>query len=83
MDRNAEDYHRFLDGDDSAFDEIMQELFYNLMFFINRYVHDIHTAEDISVDVFSQLVAYKHKYNFKVSRKTYLLMLGKSRALDI
>ena len=82
MDNGASSYRRFLDGDESAFDEIMKALFDNLVFFINRYVHDIHVSEDIAIDVFSDLVVNKHRYNFKVTLKTYLFMLGRSRALN-
>ena len=82
MDNGASSYRRFLNGDESAFDEIMKELFDNLVFFINRYVHDIHAAEDIAIDTFSDLVVNKHRYNFKVTLKTYLFMLGRSRALN-
>ena len=74
MDNGASSYRRFLEGDESAFDEIMKELFDGLVFFIDRYVHDIHAAED--------LVVNKHRYNFKVTLKTYLFMLGRSRALN-
>ena len=82
MDNGASSYHRFLDGDESAFDEIMKEYFDNLVFFIDRFVHDIHAAEDIAIDAFSDLVVNKHRYNFKVTLKTYLFMLGRSRALN-
>ena len=82
MDNGASSYRRFLDGDESAFDDIMNELFYGLVFFIDRYVHDVHTAEDIAIDAFCDLVVHKHRYNFKVSLKTYLFMIGRSRALD-
>ena len=82
MDNGACSYRRFLDGDESAFDELMEELFHGLVFFIDRYVHDIHTAEDIAIDVFSDLIVHRHRYNFKVSLKTYLYMIGRSRALD-
>ncbi len=82
MDNGASSYRRFIDGDESAFDEIIKELFDNLVFFINRYVHDIHAAEDIAIDAFSDLVVNKHRYNFKVTLKTYLFMLGRSRALN-
>lgn len=82
MDKASNNYSRFLEGDESAFDEIMKELFDNLIFFINRYVNDINVAEDIAIDVFTDLVVNKHKYNFKVTLKTYLFMLGRSRALN-
>lgn len=82
MDNGASSYRRFLDGDESAFESIMKELFYGLVFFIDGFVHDPHTAEDLAIDVFSDLIVHKHRYNFKVSLKTYLYMLGRSRALD-
>ena len=82
MDNGASSYRRFLDGDESAFEEIMQELFRGLVFFIDRYVQDVHTAEDIAIDAFSDLIVHKNRYNFKVSLKTYLYMVGRSRALD-
>ncbi|MBE6713589.1 MAG: RNA polymerase sigma factor [Ruminococcaceae bacterium] len=82
MDNGASSYRRYLEGDESAFDEIMRELFDKLVFFIDRYVHDVHAAEDIAIDAFSDLVVNKHRYNFKVTLKTYLFMLGRSRALN-
>ena len=33
MDNGASSYRRFLDGDESAFNEIMEELFRSLVFF--------------------------------------------------
>lgn len=59
MDNGASSYRRFLDGDESAFNEIMEELFRSLVFFINGYVHDIHAAEDIAIDAFSDLVVHR------------------------
>lgn len=82
MDNGACSYRRFLDGDESAFDDIMKELFHGLVFFVDRFVHDVHAAEDIAIDAFSDLIVHKHRYNFKVSLKTYLYMIGRSRALD-
>ena len=82
MDNGASSYRRFLDGDENAFNDIMKELFRGLVFFIDRYVHDTHAAEDIAIDTFSDLIVHRHRYNFKVTLKTYLYMVGRSRALD-
>ena len=82
MDNGASSSRRFLDGDESAFEDIMKELFRGLVFFIDGFVHDTHAAEDIAIDTFSDLVVHRHRYNFKVSLKTYLYMVGRSRALD-
>lgn len=82
MDRAAEYYRRYLAGEESAFDEIMKELFGNLIFFINRYVGDLNVAEDIAIDTFADLIVHRHRYHFRVTLKTYLFMIGRSRALD-
>ena len=80
MDNGACSYCRFLDGDEEAFDEIVKEYFDSLVFFINGYVSDFQAAEDIAIDVMSDLIVNKKRYNFKVTLKTYLFMLAKSRA---
>lgn len=82
MDNGASSYRRFLDGDASAMDEIMEELFFPLVFFVNRYLQDLPAAEDVAMEAMTDLFFHKHRYNFKVSLKTYLFMLGKSRALN-
>lgn len=75
-------YRLYLDGDESAFETIVKEYRDPLTFFINGFVHDTHAAEDIAIDVFAFVAAEPKKYNFKVSLKTYLYMLGRSRAID-
>ena len=82
MDNGASSYRRFLDGDETAFDAIVKEYRLPLVFFVDRYVGDIAAAEDIAIDVFMYLLAERKKYNFKVSLKTYLFVLGRSRAID-
>lgn len=82
MDNDACSYRRFLEGDEQAFDELMNALFFKLIFFIDSYVHDLHTAEDIAVDLFADLVIHRHRYNFKATLKSYLFMRGRCRAID-
>jgi len=82
MDNGASSYRRFLEGDETAFDEILKEYRDHLVFFINRYVQDYGAAEDIAIDVFVQLIIHRYRYNFKTPFKTYLFMMGHSRALD-
>ena len=82
MDHGASSYRRYLCGDEEAFADIVKEYFDHLVFFIQRYVKDFAAAEDIAMDVFAWLIVHKHRYNFSVSLKTYLFMLGRSRALD-
>ncbi|MEA4832322.1 ECF RNA polymerase sigma-E factor [bioreactor metagenome] len=82
MDNGASSYRRFLDGDESAFDEILDLYRDNLTFFINRYVRNITVAEDLAIDSFVELIVHKNRYNFTSSLKTYLFTIGRNRALD-
>ncbi|MCR5485088.1 MAG: RNA polymerase subunit sigma-24, partial [Clostridiales bacterium] len=82
MDNGASSYRRFLEGDNDAFTEIVKLYRENLIFFINRYVHDLDSAEDISEDVFVELLVHKHRYNFKTSFKTYLFSIARHKAID-
>lgn len=82
MDNGASSYRRYLDGDEAAFDEIMRLYRDNLTFFINRYVHDPDAAEDLAIDTFMYLIVHRYRYNFVTPLKTYLFMIGRSRALD-
>lgn len=82
MDNGASSYRRYLNGESSAFDEIIKEYFDSLVFFVDRYVHDTAAAEDIAIDAFSDLIVHKHRFDFRVTLKTYLFMLGRSRALN-
>ena len=38
MDNGESSYRRFLEGDESAFDEIVDSLFYSLIYFVNGYL---------------------------------------------
>ena len=82
MDTGASSYRRYLDGDEAAFDEILTLYRDNLTFFINRFVHDLDAAEDLAIDTFMYLVVHPLRYNFRTPLKTYLFMIGRSRALD-
>ncbi len=57
-------YRLFLNGDEDAFDGIMCEYFDGLIFFINRYVNDPHTAEDIAIDVFAYIAEKQAEIQF-------------------
>ncbi len=83
MDNGASSYRRFLEGELSAFEEIIDEYREGLIFFINRYVCDLDLAEDIAADTFAILLTKPEKYNFSVSLKTYIYTIGKNRAIDI
>ena len=82
MDNGESSYRRFLCGDESAFVEIMDDYRPGLIFFLNRYMQDWNAAEDIAIQVFTDVLIHPHRYNFRASLKTYLYMLGRSKALN-
>ena len=75
-------YRRFLAGEESAFDELIDTYHESLIFFIQRYVHNLDEAEDIAEDCFVELIVHPHRYNFKVSLKTYLFTIARNKSVD-
>ena len=82
MDNGASSYRRYLNGDPEAFDLIVKEYFDPLVLFLNRYTHSPEASEEIALDVFAWVDVHKGRYDFSVSLKTFLYMLGRSRALS-
>lgn len=82
MDHGASSYRRYLDGDEEAFDRIVTEYFEPLVSFVDGYVRDTSASEDIAMDVFADLIVYRHRYDPRWAFRTYLYMLGRSRALN-
>lgn len=82
MDNGESSYRRFLDGDKSAFGELLDMYSENLIFFINRYVGNVAIAQEISEDVFVELLIHKRRYNFKTSLKTYIFTIARNKAVS-
>lgn len=72
----------YLAGDESAFDQLLEQLRLPLIFFIDRFLHDPDGAEDIAIDVFVELLTHPRRYRAGTSLKTYLFLLARSRAID-
>lgn len=82
MDNGASSYRRYLDGEEEAFDSLVKEYYGPLVLFLTGYVREPSVAEDIAMDAFADLIVHRHRYDFRVSFRTYLYMLGRSRALN-
>lgn len=75
-------YVKFLDGNQKAFEDIMDRYSEKLIYFIYSYVKDSEAAKDLSQDVFVYVLMNKEKYNFKYPLKTYLFVIARSKAID-
>ncbi len=82
MDNGASSYRRFLEGEKSAFSEILDLYRDNLIFFINRTVHNLHVAEDLAADCFVELLIHPKRYNFQYSLKTYLFTIAHHKTVN-
>ncbi len=82
MDNGARSYRRFLNGDDNGIVEIIRDYKDGLILFLNRYVDNIHVAEDLAEDTFFRLVTRKPRYSPKYSFKTWLYTIGRNLALN-
>ena len=82
MDSGAVNYRHFLQGDDKAFVEIIRDYKDGLILYINGFVNNVITAEEITEDVFFKLVTKKPKFKEKSSFKTWLYAIGRNTAVD-
>ncbi len=82
MDNGAESYRRFLQGDDNAFVEIIRDYKDGIILYLNGFVNNILTAEELTEDVFFKLITKKPKFNGKSSFKTWLFAIGRNTAVD-
>ncbi len=80
MDPGAEYYRRFLLGEDEAMVFIIRDYKDGLMLFINRYVKNIHTAQDLTEDTFFLLVTQKPHFTARYAFKTWLYTIGRNLA---
>ncbi len=82
FENDNEYYARFLDGDEQAFEYLVLSYKDKLIYFLNRYVHNITIAEDLAQDAFVEVYVHKERFHFKGSFKTYLYTIGRNKAVD-
>ena len=82
MDQGNKHYRRFLNGEESAFDDILSLYRFHLIYFLNRYVHNVAIAEDLAEDTFLELLIHKQRFHFQSSLKSYLFTIGRNKALN-
>ena len=82
MDNGASSYRHFLNGDESAFSEILDMYRENLIFFINRTVNNLSISEELAADTFSELLVHPKRYDFSVSLKTYIFAIAHNKMVS-
>lgn len=82
MDRGAQQYQRYLAGEDGALVELIRDHKDGLILFLNRYVDNIYTAEELAEDTFFRLVTRRPGFTPQYSFKTWLYTIGRNLAMD-
>ena len=71
-----------MQGEDRAFDEIIDLYRDRITFFIFSFVKNKETAEDIAMDVFVEILVHPKRYKFKGSFKSYIYSIAHHKAVD-
>jgi len=82
MDNGKENYQEFLAGDDMCFVNIIRDYKDGLIFYLNSFVKNIHTAEDLAEDTFVRIITKKPRFYGSASFKTWLYAIGRNIAID-
>ncbi len=82
MDNGESSYRRFLGGDQNGIAEIIRDYKDGLILYINSFVCDLYTAEELCEDTFVKLMVKKPHYKGNASFKTWLYAIGRNIALD-
>jgi RNA polymerase sigma-70 factor (ECF subfamily) len=78
MDNGASSYHCFLAGDDEGLHDIICEYRTGLILYLNSFVQNIRTSEELTEDTFAELAIHCPKYSEKSSFKTWLYAIGRN-----
>ena len=73
-------YHRYLNGDDAGLEALMKKYGNPLTLYIDGYLHDVHEAEDLMLDVFAYLFTKKPRIR-DGGFKAYLYKTARNMAL--
>ena len=82
MDQGAENYAKYLRGDNAGLEWLVRDYRPGLILYINGIVRDMYLAEDLCEDTFFRLITKKPRYDGKSSFKTWLYKIGRNIAYD-
>lgn len=82
MDIGTEYYHRFLQGDTNALEELVREYGDALTRYAFCYVKDAAAAEDIMADTFAILIVKRKQFKEGAKFRTYLYKIARNKSID-
>ena len=82
MEHGIDSYQRFLDGDESALAEIIASYKDGLILYLNGFVGDLMTAEELTEETFVKLVLKRPVFYRTSAFKTWLYAIARNTAMD-
>ena len=82
MDKGNQSYQRFMAGDKQGLVEIIELYSDSLAAFINGFVHNESTAEDLMQDTYLELIKKEHHFKGESQFKTWLFKIARNKAID-
>jgi len=81
-DSGAQNYARFLAGDDDGLVDIIRDYQDGLILFLNRYTENLSAAEELAEETFFRLVTRRPLFAPRCSFKTWLYTIGRNTAIS-
>ena len=78
MDNGESSYRRFLAGDNEGLLEIIRDYRTGLLLYLNSFVQNIHTAEELTEDTFFEIMVKRPKFSGKSTFKTWIYAMGRN-----
>ncbi|MCH5156360.1 MAG: RNA polymerase sigma factor [Clostridiales bacterium] len=82
-DFGASSYHRYLQGDSSALEDLVREYGDTLVRFCYSFLNDYYSAEDVMEETFATLIVKRKKFSERAKFKTYLFKIARNKCIDI
>ena len=82
LDRGANSYRRYLNGDDEGLSEIVHEYSDGLILYLNGIVNNIDLAEELMEETLFKIVTGRPRFVSRHSFKTWLYTIGRNVAID-
>ena len=73
-------YGSFLEGDEDALEVLVERFGNSLTLYIDGYIHDVHEAEDLMIDLFAYLIAKRPRIR-EGGVKAYLYKAARNLAI--
>ena len=82
MELDAQNYQRFLSGDNDGLAALVERYKEPLTLYLCTFVPDIFTAEELMEETFVKLAVKRPHFSGRSSFKTFLFAIGRNTALD-